>query len=68
RGPEAGTRRASRGGSWRHQVKASRCAARSAIPPGLRYSDYGFRLAVSTPAPGCPPEAGETGEPGGDPR
>jgi sulfatase modifying factor 1 len=46
RGPGSGTRRASRGGSWRHQVKGSRCAARSAIPPGLRYADYGFRLAA----------------------
>ncbi len=45
-GPVAGTRRASRGGSWRHQIKASRCAARSAIPPSLRYADYGFRLAA----------------------
>jgi len=49
RGPEQGTRRASRGGSWRHDVKASRCAARSAIAPGLRYSDYGFRLAADAP-------------------
>jgi formylglycine-generating enzyme len=48
-GPESGTRRASRGGSWRHQVKVSRCAARSAIPPTLRYSDYGFRLAATPP-------------------
>lgn len=46
RGPAAGVRRASRGGSWRHEVKVSRCAARSAIPPGNRYSDYGFRLAA----------------------
>lgn len=45
RGPETGKRRSSRGGAWRHQVKVSRCAARSAIPPGNRYSDYGFRLA-----------------------
>jgi formylglycine-generating enzyme required for sulfatase activity len=45
-GPDQGSRRASRGGSWRHDVKASRCAARSAIAPGLRYSDYGFRLAA----------------------
>ena len=49
RGPGQGTRRASRGGSWRHDVKASRCAARSAIAPGLRYSDYGFRLAADSP-------------------
>ena len=44
-GPESGRRRASRGGSWRHTVKVSRCAARSSIPPDLQYSDYGLRLA-----------------------
>ena len=46
RGPDSGTRRASRGGSWRHQIKISRCAARSSIPPEFRYADYGFRVAV----------------------
>jgi serine/threonine-protein kinase len=40
-----GTRRASRGGSWRHRVRISRCAARSSLPPHLRYGDYGFRVA-----------------------
>jgi formylglycine-generating enzyme required for sulfatase activity len=45
RGPEAGERRASRGGSWRHHVKISRCAARSSIPPEFKYADYGFRVA-----------------------
>ncbi|HLY61207.1 MAG TPA: SUMF1/EgtB/PvdO family nonheme iron enzyme [Terriglobia bacterium] len=45
RGPELGQRRASRGGSWRHQIKVSRCAARSSIPPTLEYADYGFRIA-----------------------
>ncbi len=44
-GPSEGTRRASRGGSWRHHVKISRCAARSSIPPEFRYADYGFRVA-----------------------
>ena len=44
-GPNAGTRRASRGGSWRHQIKITRVAARSSIPPEFRYSDYGFRVA-----------------------
>jgi formylglycine-generating enzyme len=44
-GPEQGTRRASRGGSWRHHVKVSRCAARSSIPPDFHYADYGFRVA-----------------------
>jgi formylglycine-generating enzyme required for sulfatase activity len=42
------TRRASRGGSWRHAVTVSRCAARSSLPPDFRYSDYGFRVARST--------------------
>lgn len=45
RGPATGTRRASRGGSWRHHIKVSRCAARSSIPPEFRYADYGFRVA-----------------------
>ena len=44
-GPESGQRRASRGGSWRHHIKACRCAARSSIPPEFKYADYGFRLA-----------------------
>jgi formylglycine-generating enzyme required for sulfatase activity len=44
-GPETGIRRASRGGSWRHHIKISRCAARSSIPPEFQYADYGFRLA-----------------------
>ena len=48
RGPEAGTRKASRGGSWRHHIKISRCAARSSIPPEFQYADYGFRVALAT--------------------
>jgi formylglycine-generating enzyme required for sulfatase activity len=44
-GPSEGTRRASRGGSWRHYTKVSRCAARSSIPPEFQYADYGFRIA-----------------------
>jgi formylglycine-generating enzyme required for sulfatase activity len=43
RGPASGVRRASRGGSWRHAVTISRCAARSKIDPSFRYTDYGFR-------------------------
>jgi formylglycine-generating enzyme len=43
-GPEDGTRRVSRGGSWRHQIKATRAAHRSSLPPGFAYTDYGFRL------------------------
>jgi formylglycine-generating enzyme required for sulfatase activity len=45
KGPPAGSRRASRGGSWRHYTKVSRCAARSSIPPEFQYADYGFRVA-----------------------
>jgi len=45
-GPATGTRRASRGGAWRHQIKISRCAARSSLPPSFRYNDYGFRIAM----------------------
>jgi formylglycine-generating enzyme required for sulfatase activity len=44
-GPAGGNRRASRGGSWRHHIKVSRCAARSSIPPEFKYADYGFRIA-----------------------
>ncbi len=44
-GPGDGARRVSRGGSWRHRVKVSRCAARSSLPPDLHYNDYGFRIA-----------------------
>jgi formylglycine-generating enzyme required for sulfatase activity len=46
-GPAGGTRRASRGGSWRHHIKVTRTAARSSIPPELQYADYGFRIARS---------------------
>jgi sulfatase modifying factor 1 len=45
-GPATGKRRASRGGSWRHAVKFSRCAARSSLNPNFHYSDYGFRIAL----------------------
>jgi len=52
RGPEprAGVapRKASRGGSWRHHIKVSRCSARSSIPPDFHYADYGFRVACKT--------------------
>ena len=40
-----GSRRVSRGGSWRHRIKVTRCEARSSLPPDFRYNDYGFRLA-----------------------
>jgi formylglycine-generating enzyme required for sulfatase activity len=46
-GPPSSSRRASRGGSWRHHIKVTRTAARSSIPPQLKYADYGFRVAAS---------------------
>lgn len=46
-GPEKGSRKASRGGSWRHHIKVTRTAARSSIPPEFKYADYGFRIARS---------------------
>ena len=48
RGPGGGERRASRGGAWRHHLKVSRCSARSSLPPGLRYNDYGFRIGADS--------------------
>jgi sulfatase modifying factor 1 len=51
RGPELplenAQRKASRGGSWRHHVKISRCSSRSSIPPDFHYADYGFRVACN---------------------
>ena len=44
-GPANGTRRVSRGGAWRHQDPWSPVAHRSSLPPHLRYSDYGLRVA-----------------------
>lgn len=48
-GAASGRRRSSRGGSWRHRFKFSRCSARSSLPPSFNYADYGFRVAL-TPA------------------
>ncbi len=45
RGAQAGARRVSRGGAWRHADPWSPVAHRSSLPPHLRYSDYGVRLA-----------------------
>lgn len=46
-GPERGERRSSRGGSWRHAIKVTRCAARSCILPDRQLADYGFRVACT---------------------
>jgi formylglycine-generating enzyme required for sulfatase activity len=44
RSADPSARRASRGGSWRHKVRWSSPSARSSLPPGYRYSDFGFRV------------------------
>ena len=46
-GPGQTDRRAARGGSWRHNIKYCRCAARSSLAPEKRFMDFGFRIAGS---------------------
>ncbi|HZP25664.1 MAG TPA: SUMF1/EgtB/PvdO family nonheme iron enzyme [Dehalococcoidia bacterium] len=43
-GPESGSRRVSRGGSWRHSIKFTRLTARASLDPAFRYNDFGFRV------------------------
>jgi len=50
-GPKTGTRRASRGGAWRHQIQVCRTAARSSLDPSFRYNDYGFRVVADVELP-----------------
>jgi formylglycine-generating enzyme required for sulfatase activity len=52
---EPSARRASRGGSWRHRIKVSRCAARSSLDPSFKYTDYGFRIVTTFPSPSTIP-------------
>jgi formylglycine-generating enzyme required for sulfatase activity len=53
-GPASGQRRASRGGSWRHAIKVTRCAHRSSILPDRQLSDYGFRVTLGAAAAAKP--------------
>jgi formylglycine-generating enzyme len=46
-GPEFGERRVARGGSWRHNVRYTRCAARSSLAPDKQFSDFGFRCVMT---------------------
>ena len=46
-GPAKSDRRAARGGSWRHDIKFCRCAARSSLAPDKQFADFGFRVAES---------------------
>jgi formylglycine-generating enzyme required for sulfatase activity len=47
-GPDHGTRRVSRGGSWRHREKLTRVNARSSLVPTFHYNDFGFRVFADT--------------------
>jgi formylglycine-generating enzyme required for sulfatase activity len=42
-----GGRRSARGGSWRHAIVVTPCAARSNLPPEFHYADFGFRWVHS---------------------
>ena len=53
-GPESGSQRVARGGSWYHPKLALRCAFRSSFPPGRRVAYMGFR--VVTEADSSPPD------------
>jgi formylglycine-generating enzyme len=45
-GPESGTIRVRRGGSWNHEVSACRSASRHKGPPDDSNSDLGVRIAI----------------------
>ena len=63
-GPGTGDRRVSRGGAWRHADPWSPVGHRSSLPPHLRYSDYGVRLAWGAPIwPPTPPTLRAPAEP-----
>lgn len=47
RGPTEGSYRVPRGGCWRNLAKYCRSASRAWFAPSDRYSDLGFRLAMS---------------------
>jgi formylglycine-generating enzyme required for sulfatase activity len=47
RGPESGTRRVVRGGSWRDDRDVARCAYRNRFDPGGFFNLIGFRLVLS---------------------
>ena len=65
-GPPCGQRKVSRGGSWRHRIKFSRCTARSSLNPAFKYADYGFRLAMSLEHRTPIQVNSDTGHPAGD--
>jgi len=50
-GPEEGSRRVLRGGSWARPIEQARCASRLYAAPEYRSNDAGFRMVVMVPAP-----------------
>jgi len=53
-GPEKGTLRVLRGGSWGYNPQECRSAIRRWIGPGIRNSNFGFRLCFSLEEDGIP--------------
>lgn len=45
KGPESGSRRVVRGGSWGGTARRCRCAYRNSAPPDIRDYGVGFRVA-----------------------
>ena len=46
KGPDAGSFRVVRGGSYRNQASSCRCAFRHSLAPALRLTDVGFRVVM----------------------
>ncbi len=63
-GPPTGSHRVHRGGCWDHPPRLCRAAFRHHDPPGYRYGDLGFRLALvlagRTPEPARKPTSRRT--------
>jgi len=54
RGPQTGVYRVLRGGSWFDYGGIVRSAYRNGLEPGLRFDDFGFRLALGQAGPAEP--------------
>ncbi|OQY57904.1 MAG: hypothetical protein B6245_14665 [Desulfobacteraceae bacterium 4572_88] len=48
-GPDNGSRRVGRGGSWFNDARICRSAYRAGLQPGCRGNDLGFRLVREAP-------------------
>jgi formylglycine-generating enzyme required for sulfatase activity len=64
-GPDEGSGRSSRGGSWNNTAANCRSAARIRLSPGIRSSILGFRLALSSTGIPKLPEADKSSGAGG---